>query len=129
MPRILVADDDRIIRAMLRRMLEKAGHEVDEAASSEEAVSRFEQAPACLAFVDLFIPTEGGLTIIQRLREARPGVRIIAISGGAISMGEVRQEVNLLEVAKRSGADRVFKKPFGEAEILGAVKELLAGDD
>ena len=68
MARILVIDDDSMIRDLLREMLEQDGHDVVEAEDGEEGVRISHQARADLVITDLFLPPRGGLAVIQQLR-------------------------------------------------------------
>ncbi len=126
MARILVIDDDGMMRVLLREMLEQDGHEVVEAADGREGMQIFHQASADLVITDLFLPPKGGLAVIQQLRNEDPDVKVIAISGAGVSNPDVRYDLETLSLAKRRGAFRAFKKPFKRDEMLKAVHELLA---
>ncbi len=121
MARILVIDDEEIIRRVLRQALEISGYDVDEAPNGEEGLDRYRQAPADLIITDILMPEKEGLETIMELRREAPEAKIIAISGGGQS------GLDFLQVAERLGAKRAFQKPFRMHEILAAVQEVLEG--
>ena len=127
MARILVIDDDSMIRAILKEMLSRAGHEVTEAGDGDEALELYKAAPVDLVITDLFLPPSGGLTLITQLKELNPEARIFAISGVALTDTEVRYETNPGQLAMERGALRTFRKPFSKQEMLEAVAECLEG--
>lgn len=121
MPRILVIDDDDLIRVMLTQMLEDAGYAVAVAQNGDEGIKLFREQPADLIITDIIMPEKEGWETIVELRRDYPRVKIIAISGG----GRIGP-YSYLMVAKRFGAERVFTKPLKKEELLKAVRELLA---
>ena len=120
MARILIADDDPGIRALCRRVLERAGYDTEEAADGRAAVESQRQHPADVVLMDILMPTQEGLETIIELRREFPDVKIIAMSGGGLVGPD-----SYLRVAERLGADRVFEKPFNNDELLAAVDQLL----
>ena len=120
MARILVIDDDDLIRKLVSKTLERAGYEVAASADGRDAARLYRREPADLIITDLFMPEKEGLEVIMELRRESPDVKIIAISGAG-SLGPT----GYLEVARMIGASRTLAKPFGEKELLAAVGELL----
>ncbi|MDA0746422.1 MAG: response regulator [bacterium] len=121
MKRVLVIDDNEMMRQMIRDMLELEGYEVEEAENGRQGVMRFLQAPADLVITDILMPDEDGLEIVRKLRRDYPEVRIIVISGG------LEGKIDYLSFAKEFGADRAIAKPFDSRTLLGAVRELTGG--
>jgi DNA-binding response OmpR family regulator len=121
MSRILVVEDDAPFREMLRKVLERAGHEVEEAKNGSVALERYRQQTSDLIITDLVMPDKEGIETIIDFRRLNPGVKIIAISGG----GQVKPKVTLA-MALRLGASRALAKPFTPQELLAAVDEVLA---
>ena len=121
MPRILVIDDEQYILLMLKKMLERAGYDVDIAINGEEGMRYYQKYPADLIITDIIMPEKEGLETIRELKSYNPDVKIIAISGG----GRVDSK-EYLESARLFGALKVFSKPFNQGEIVNAVQELLA---
>lgn len=107
MARILVVDDDKRIRALIRRGLKKLGHEVVEAGDGAAALERLRADPVDLLITDLYMPGMEGLELIQKVRAAWPELGIIAISGGTADT-----KFDFLPVADSLGADDVLAKPL-----------------
>ena len=120
MARILVIDDEPSVRELLYAMLIEEGYEVVEAADGKTGMRLFKESPADLVITDLIMPEKEGIETIMDLRREYPHVKIIAMSGGGIIQAE-----DYLGMARGVGADRVFEKPFGVADMLKAVSELL----
>jgi two-component system cell cycle response regulator CpdR len=121
MRKVLIIDDEPYILLMLKKMLEKAGYEVDMASNGKEGLDLFEKHAADLVITDIIMPDKEGLEIILEMKKQRPDLKIIAISGG----GRISPE-SYLECAKHFGASRVFQKPFKQKELISAVNELIA---
>ena len=120
MTRILVIEDDAIVRELLQEILAHAGYEVAEARDGKEGIRLYRNEPADLVITDLIMPEKEGIETIMELRRDFPQVKIIAISGG----GHV-SPAGYLEIASRLGVQRTFAKPFLPDEILEAVRELV----
>ena len=120
---ILVIDDDGISRAILRDILERAGHEVVEAADSENGVRLFRENPADLVVTDLFMPRRGGLEVIGELTLDYPGVRIIAVTGVSLE-----DKSDLFDLVTQCGSLRTFEKPVDPEALQEAVDEILSED-
>ena len=82
MARLLLADDDANVRSVLRRMLERDGHEVRVARDGFEASKMFRESPADVMILDLYMPGQEGLETLLELRAEFPDTRVIVISGG-----------------------------------------------
>jgi DNA-binding response OmpR family regulator len=120
MSRILLVDDDEHFRKMLHEMLERAGHEVRDAANGTIALKLEDEQPSELVVIDLVMPEKEGLETIRDLRRRRPDVKIIAMSGG----GRTDPKTNLT-AAGLLGAQRTLTKPFSRSEVLLAIEEVL----
>ena len=120
MAEILVVDDDEGVRLMLRTLLEKSGHSVIEASNGNEAVQTLQNHSPALVILDIIMPDKEGLETIMELRQSRPDLPIIAISGG----GRIGPQA-YLDDALKLGAAKVFTKPFVLDDIRQAVAELL----
>src|SRR5437879_11376696 len=80
--RILVIDDDALLRGAIRVVLESAGYEVIEAGDGGVGLRLYREQGAELLLVDLFIPEPDGLEVIRTVRAEVPDAKIIARSGG-----------------------------------------------
>ncbi len=124
MGRIMVVEDDKAVRELLREILKRAGHEVIAARNGKEAIALYQDTPADLVITNILMPEKEGLETIQEMRRDDPDIKIIAISGG----GQIGP-ADYLEIARRFGARRTFSKPFDRKELLAAVDELLGDSD
>jgi DNA-binding NtrC family response regulator len=118
--RILVIDDEREIREMLRDLLRTQGYEVMTAANGTAAARLQQQQPADLVITDIFMPEKEGIETILELQTAWPGLKIIAISGGG---GDYN--VDYLAAARHLGAVHSLSKPFDREALLSTVRQLL----
>jgi len=123
MARVLVVDDEDIVRALIRRILSMDGHEVLEAANGKLAMRLFRESSPDVVITDIIMPEKEGLETIMEMRQEDPDVKIIAISGGSYLLGPGQ---NIVETAARMGAARVFTKPFDLKALSAAVRDLLA---
>jgi DNA-binding response OmpR family regulator len=119
MARILIADDEEGFRFLLQRMLLIDGHEVRETKDGDSALLALNEFPADIALVDLFMPGKEGMETIIEIRRRFPGVKVIAMSGGAPKSGK-----SYLTVAARLGAHRTMCKPFSADELLAVIQGL-----
>jgi len=113
--KILVIDDDSLMRRTLARILRADGHDVVTAADGERGMALFRQEKPEIVITDIVMPGQEGLETIITLRRDDTPVKIVAISG---SDGE------LLDIARLIGADAVIGKPFREQELLSHIRAL-----
>jgi CheY-like chemotaxis protein len=121
--RVLVIDDDELVREALRAVLESGGYEVLSAADGDEGIRVFEAEHTAIIITDIVMPNREGIETIGELRRIAPDAKIVAISGGG-----QRGSTDYLRAAELLGADRTLRKPFTSEEILAVTKELLASD-
>lgn len=115
MASILIIDDEPEIRALLRTVLESAGHRVTEASNGREGIALYRQQPADLVITDIHMPELNGLDLILELIHEFINVKVIAMSG---AQGE---DTSALNVAKLLGARRTLQKPFSLETFRAAV--------
>jgi DNA-binding response OmpR family regulator len=131
MARILIIDDEIDVRAVMAKVLERAGHEVEIAESAPAGMSAFGLRGADLVITDVIMPGGNGVDLVKQLRDARFAGRIIAISGGGnlASAGYAPGAITTsayLAAASKEGADAVLTKPFERQELVDLVNSLLA---
>ena len=119
MATILVIDDQKPIRALLRAALEEDGHEVLEASNGLLGLERYRERAADLIITDMLMPEMNGLEMMLELNRSFPNVKVIAMSGGPEREGG-------LHAAKLLGARQTFQKPFDMSALLDAVRYELA---
>src|SRR4029077_13641456 len=117
-----MSDDDVPFRQALAKHFERAGHDVRQAADGDAGMRACARSPADVVLVDIFMPGQGGLRTIDRLRLEWPGVKIIAMSG-VTSAGSLDVEGHAIAL----GANRFVGKPFEGAAMVALVTDLLAG--
>ncbi len=120
MPIILIIEDDRDLRDMLRSALQRKDYTVLEADNGKEALINFKPGVTDLVVTDLLMPEEDGLKVIMQMREMKPGIKVIAISGGGKA-----GPGSYLDMAKTLGADSVFPKPFSVNDLVSRIEDLL----
>ena len=123
MGRILVVDDDHLVRFTIRTALEQAGHQVVEAENGERGLAAFDAAPFDLVITDLLMPEKEGVETVREIRQRSSAVKILAVSGGG-----VMKMMDFLAMAEAFGANRSLAKPFTSRELTQVVAELLAPD-
>ncbi|HKJ00889.1 MAG TPA: sigma-54 dependent transcriptional regulator, partial [Longimicrobiales bacterium] len=115
--RVLLAEDDRELRALLVEVLEQAGYDVAAAASGTDALAQaLRQAPD-LVVTDLMLPGIGGREVLLEVRERFPGVNVIVIT----AFGSIESAIELV----KDGAFDYLTKPFSNDEFLLGVQRAL----
>jgi len=120
MSTILIVDDNKEFRGMLREMLEDANHRTVEAPDGKAALELYRQEAVDLIITDLIMPVKEGIQTILEFRRLDPKARIIAMSGGN------RMSSSNLAMAQKLGANFTLAKPFHPQELLAAVNQVLA---
>lgn len=115
--KILVIDDDHLVRYAISKILQRNGYDVVTAADGKRAMAllRVELPDVVITIM----PEQEGIETIEKLRHEYPQIKIIAISGG----GRIRN-VDFLEMARSFGADDVIAKPFEAEELLRRLRRL-----
>lgn len=112
-----MVEDDRDIRDVLRRYLERAGHSVLTTASGAEALSVTAQGGVDLVLLDLGLPDIDGSDVLSEIRRQPHGPAIIVLSA--------RSTVDERIAGLQSGADDYVTKPFSPAEVVLRVQAVL----
>ncbi|ATC63507.1 response regulator [Nibricoccus aquaticus] len=120
-PRILLVDDDEVLRMVQAHFLRRFGYHVDAASDGMGAIKHLNAQPADLVITDMVMPGTDGVQLIQHLRKHHPAVKIVAISGG----GPMAPDL-MTDIARALGADATLMKPFTLIALLKAVRALMA---
>lgn len=115
--RLLLLEDDAVLRLGLKRQLEADGYRVDMAADGEDGLFQAREYPLDLAIVDLGLPKLSGLTVVQTLRAEGRTLPILILTARASWQDKVR--------GLEAGADDYLVKPFEYPELAARVKALL----
>ena len=120
--RIVVVDDVAETRRLMRRILERAGFDVTEAGTGEEALEVIERERPALVVLDLRLPGIPGFEVARRVRaDADPAIRdTLLLACSASVQEEVRQE------ALAAGCDDFEGKPFDVVGFGPRVRDLVA---
>jgi len=119
--RILIVDDEAMVRDVLSEVLADAGYQTVMAPSWDMGETGFAGIGYALVITDIFMPGRDGLEVIQDVRSKWPGVKILAISGGSAAASPE----DAVASATRIGADSSLKKPFGPKELVAKVAEMI----
>jgi len=127
MARILLIEDEEMVRYSLRCALEDNGHEVFEASDGESGITQFKEmskAPthADIVITDILMPKKHGYDTISEIRELAPKTKIIAISGGGSNDFNPKA---FREMSGFLGAYHILSKPFSAEDFLTAVNDCL----
>ena len=116
--RILVVEDDEHIRSSMRLALEGEGYEVRDAASGEEGLDMFAEAPPDVTLIDLMLPGMDGFECCHALRRSS-AVPIIIVTA--------RADTHDVVAGLEAGADDYVTKPFEAKELAARIHALFAG--
>lgn len=108
--RVLVVDDEPAIRALVAKIVERAGHPVDTARDGAEAIAKLEETQYAVIVLDLMMPNIDGYGLIEHLK-ARDGVKPAVIVVSAGDSAALRQ----LDGAM---VHSILRKPF-DIDVLG----------
>jgi len=114
--KILIIDDDVLLRRTVARLLVADGHDVVTAPDGVRGMVVFHQEQPELVITDIVMPGQEGLETIMALRRVGTPVKIIAISG---------RDAEMLEMARLIGADDAIQKPFRAHELVSRVRALI----
>ena len=117
--RILIADDDSLVRGSLAAVLESEGYVVDEAHNGVEAVTRATEHLPDLVLLDLNMPHWDGWTAFSQLDRVTPLLPVIVITA----------RPNQYEKAVRLGVDAFMEKPLNIPVLVRAIKRLTSEDE
>lgn len=110
--RILVVDDQVDILLMLQHMLDKTGHEVTLAQDSRNALTIIQNINFDAFLVDLMMPKLSGPELILKIRQTKPNLRIIAMTGA---------DPSDFDIVGPHGADMILRKPFTRTALVAAL--------
>jgi DNA-binding NtrC family response regulator len=114
--RVLVVDDEPIVLKSCRLVLEAEGWEMIPASSVAEALSILESITPDLLLVDVKMPVHDGMYLMRKVREKRPGIPIIVMSGYATS--------ETIKEAEGLGAAVFLPKPFTPDELADTLRSI-----
>lgn len=122
--RILIVDDDKAVQMTLRLLLECAGYNVVVAGDGRRGLDLISAETFDLLILDIFMPGMDGFETLRVLRQQKPSLPIVAISGRPIS-SDPDDGPDFLIMATRLGALRSLHKPFRPSVLLATVAACL----
>ena len=120
MARILVIDDELVIRQALAIMLANVGHKVETAENGRAGLELLERESFDLVLTDILMPEMDGIEAMRKLRALPSPPKIVAMSGGV----QLTRE-DFPRAAELLGADAALSKPFRARELYALVDRLL----
>ena len=115
--RIMVVDDEEIVRESFFHWFKKYGHTVETAASGFEALEKLQQSPFQVMFVDIKMPGMDGIELLEKVKQEYPDIIVVIIT----AYGSIESAVK----AMRIGASDYLLKPF-KPDQLSLVMERIA---
>ncbi len=125
MKKVLVVDDDDLVRPTVSAMLGALHFDVVEAPSGKEALQFVSEADFDLILTDLFMPQFDGLELILKIREMASETPIILMTGGGKYFPSESEGLNdLTTSAELFGASFVINKPFRKADLAKIIEQV-----
>lgn len=118
MARILIVDDSRTSRKILKELLEEAGHEVvGEAVNGEEGFLKFKELKPDVVTMDITMPVMDGLESLECIKKEDEDAKVIMITAAG-------QKEKMVQAIKE-GADEFISKPYEPEQVLDALEKIL----
>ncbi len=115
--KILVVDDDKLIRWSLKEIFTQEGYVVDAVATAKDALKQAKTIPYELIFSDLEINDENGIEMLRKARAFQPEAKIIILS--ALTKQQIEPRLGSLSIFS------IIEKPFKSEQIRSVVKNAL----
>ncbi len=117
MANILIVDDSRTSRKVLRGILEENGHTVvDEAVNGQEGVQKFQACKPDLVTMDITMPVLDGMEALKMIKALKADAKVVMVTAA----GQKNKMIDCIKL----GADEFLTKPFDKAEIASVVAKL-----
>ncbi|MCC5802065.1 response regulator transcription factor [Rossellomorea vietnamensis] len=119
MAKILIAEDEEVLRMLMVDTLEDEGHELDEAVDGQEAIDSIMENDYDLILLDYMMPLYTGLEVIEKVRNSpeKGSVKIMMVSAKS-------QQADR-DLVLKSGADYFIAKPYSPAELVQRIEDIL----
>ena len=117
MAKILIVDDSRTSRKMLRNILESNGHEIiDEAVNGQEGVQKFQALKPVVVTLDITMPVVDGVEALKMIKALDPESKVVMVTAAG-------QKNKMIECIK-AGANEFLTKPFEQQEIVDVINKM-----
>lgn len=117
---ILVVDDDDMMRAFVKELLQIHDFTITEAANGKEGLKQFRENTPDLVLTDIIMPEMEGISFIRELRSYNKDIPIIAMTGNVHGRME-----EFLDISSQIGADDILRKPIKSQQFLDAINKLI----
>lgn len=118
MPHVVLVEDDALVRKLLEKRLLLAGWEVSALRDGSQLVDCLAQRPADMILIDLGLPGDDGLTLVERIRALGIAVPIIVITAYDLP--------HLHATVRGIGANALLQKPYDQEDLIARMRSLLA---
>ena len=117
MAKVLIVDDSRTSRKILRGILEESGHEViDEAVDGQDGVKKFQSLKPDIVTMDITMPVLDGMESLKMIKALNPDTKVIMVTAAG-------QKGKMIDCIKL-GANEFLTKPFDKEEIISVINKL-----
>lgn len=118
MAKVLIVDDSRTSRKILRSLLEEAGHEViAEAVNGDEGYLKYKELKPDLVTMDITMPITDGLQALQLIRHLDKAAKVVMITAAG-------QKDKMMQALKE-GASEFITKPFDKEEVINTINRIV----
>jgi CheY-like chemotaxis protein len=117
--KILIVDDDDVLRSELAEYLIREGHDVQSAESGSAALSMVKKKDYKLIFTDLKMPGMNGMDVLREVKKLRPNIHMVMITG----YGTIDSAVEAMKI----GADDYIRKPFEMGQLKSIIDNVMKG--
>ena len=118
MSKILVVDDEQVVRELTVEILRRSGYKPHGVPSARQALELLDHEPFDLVVSDVVMPEMTGVEFLYELRERLPGLPVVLMTGGSKDPERATKAIEL-------GACELLYKPFSHAELNAAVEAAL----
>ncbi len=118
MAKILIVDDSRTSRKMLRSILESNGHEIlDEAVNGQDGVQKFQALRPDVITLDITMPIVDGVEALKMIKALDSNAKVVMVTAAG-------QKNKMIDCIK-AGANEFLTKPFDQQEILDVIAKMV----
>jgi DNA-binding response OmpR family regulator len=116
-PKILLVEDDRLVRMNLALVLEREGYALDIATCAADAYALLGRDRYELVLADIGLPDESGFEVLRAVKRADPATKVVLVTGSQTSLTQ--------EEAAHEGAECLLLKPFALADLMETVRRFV----
>lgn len=121
-PRVLIVEDDPMLRRYLEEALRECGYEIFSAGNGEEAARHLQSHQVDVVLTDVLMPEQYGVRLVAELKRHQPHLPVVAMSG----RGRTDLSIDSLSLVKALGADATLEKPFALTDLERTMAFVLA---